>query len=622
MKLRLIRRFGAVLLCGMTLLFPARNVFSADAAEQTKAAEFDALFTTVDLIDATIAELNAAMADRSLTSERLTQMYIDRIEAYDQPLGLRSIISLNPNALDDARAADKARADGAALGRLHGIPILIKDNIDVAGMPTTCGASYRQYAVAAEDADVVANLRREGAIILGKTNMSEFAESGTSSVSSIAGAVSNAYDLTRTPAGSSGGSAVAVTCNFCAAALGSDTGSSLRRPASFANIYSFRASYGMVSQDGLYRLNWKQDVIGPMCRSAEDLALLFDVIYGAETENVLTADIASYIPSEGFAANLRTDALSGKRIGYLENSFGYGESLSYGVPLDDKLKDSVTEALSVFESCGAELVDISKLLPDAQMLAYSVYYDAYSLLQFRERVSQTLTEYGIDAVIYVSETDVAEKQAMAYGDNDNPACYINIYAPLGGLPEAMLPMRLASADPENGFDSPLPIGLSIFAPYGNDAELLAIAYAYDAATDYRVQPWTTPALPDEAVAVFAAELMKEVRALDIDAAESASAEALMEALDALEAMEDDVSAVALEEAVRALAAAYDTYLSVPAVQPPPMTEPTAAELPDALVAFAAEEPPKDTKEIFWKLFSVGLCVLLSGGAYVYCKKRE
>lgn len=643
--MRSVLKRGAVLLMALTLLISAGGYAAAESEETTKIQELNEIFTTGDLMDATIAELLTAMDEGRLTSKRLVQMYLDRIEAYDEPLGLLTIISLNPDALEEARAADQKRAQGGS-GRLLGIPILVKDDIDVANMATTCGSYTRNWAIAYEDAEVISRMRAEGAVILGKTNMSEFAVYGDSSVSSNVGAVSNPYDLSRTPAGSSGGSAVAVTCNFCAAALGEDTSASLRRPASFANIYSLRASVGMVSQFGLYSLNAYQDVIGPMCRTVEDLTLIYDVISGTDEKDFRTAEADSYKPEDGF--RLSADALQGKRIGYLANSFGYthsladGSLLDYPTPLDDKITSMVENAVLVLKNCGAELVDLSQALPD-----YSYYYmdytaSTYARERFRETLNSVLLDNDIDAVIYVSQTDVAEKQENAVGDNNNSAWYISKLSPLAGVPEVMLPMGLSGTDKKNGFDYPLPLGLSMLTYYGNEEELLSMAYAYEQAADCRVQPWTTPALPDARLAAFADELLQDAQTLDVALCSDETIQELNSAAQSLAAMEmavptaegfakeHQVDAAVYEAAVGRLAAAYDackaeskTVEAMAALQEK-TDEEAASDQTDASerektyaensTASSGSVTPKSAKRLLW---ISGAAVVASAAVAVY-----
>lgn len=555
-----------VMLCLLLILLLLPRVSAAEAESKTEALH--SLFTTADLMDATVAELLAAMEAGRLTSVQLTQMYLDRIEAYDQSLELNSIISINPDALEEAEAADAARASGEPLGRLHGIPVIVKDNIDVAGMATTSGDVYRSNDIAFEDAEVVARLKAEGAIILAKANMSLNAQSGNSSYSTIAGSVHNAYDITRTPAGSSGGTAVAITCNFAAIGLGSDTASSIRRPSSFANLYGLRPSHGLVSQYGLDNLAPSKDVIGPMCRTAEDLALLLDIIAGSDSKDAYTAEADSYLPESGYTACLDENGLEGKRIGYLANSFGYYYSIANGLALsaptepDEKIVAMYEAAKTALAAGGAELVDLSEALTEVEISSMRFDTTTAGRLYFRNTVTSRLEELDIDAVLYVSQTDVPEPEPYASETPNNEACYINIFGPLAGLPDIVLPMGLSDTDADTPY--PLALGLSLFAGYGNDGVLIEIAYAYEQLTDVRVQPWTTPALPDPALAAFAETLISDSKVL---LNESGEDEALRGALDTLEGltmeaadeadMRTVVDAITYYDAAERLAAAYD-----------------------------------------------------------------
>lgn len=215
----------------------SNQVYGTEKVETpSEVAKLENMFTTIDLMDATISELTQAMEKGQVTSKELVEMYIDRINAYDKQLELNSIISINPDAVAQAEELDKERAKGNIKGKLHGIPIIVKDNYDVGGLPTTAGCKALMNSIAPDDAFVVKKLKDAGAIILAKANMSEFASSGRNSRSTIGGAVHNPYDTTRTPAGSSGGTGVAITSNFAAAGLGTDTGSSVRAPSTMNNL--------------------------------------------------------------------------------------------------------------------------------------------------------------------------------------------------------------------------------------------------------------------------------------------------------------------------------------------------------------------------------------------------
>ena len=332
----------------------------------TASESLDNLFTTVDLMDATITDLQTEMETGHVSSEQLTQMYIDRIEAYDEDLQLNSIIFINPNALEDARQLDEERKTGNVRGPLHGIPIIVKANIDVAGMPTTAGSSILANMVAEEDAPVVKRLKDAGAVILAQANMSEYAVASMSSRSTLGGNVHNAYDLSKTPAGSSGGSAVAVTSNFAAAGVGTDTGGSIRNPASFANLYGMRPSKGLVSASGIVPLYAYRDTAGPLARTAEDMALMLEVMAGTDEADDYTIEAdADALKGDGYTAGLSADALKGMRIGYLEYSFSYSsiseEEYIFLIP-DIKISDMYQKTMANLVKAGAELVDIQEYL--------------------------------------------------------------------------------------------------------------------------------------------------------------------------------------------------------------------------------------------------------------------
>ena len=245
-RTNLISKTVAVLVAMAIMASISSTVYAADQSSlMTRTQQVENMFTTADLMDATIYELRDAMESNKVTSAELVQMYLDRINAYDDSKDLNAIISINPDAMEIAEELDQERETGNTRGPLHGIPIVVKDNYDYEGMSTTAGATALSGSIANDDATVIARLKEAGAIILAKTNLSEFAFSGSNSRSSMGGTVHNAYDTSRTPAGSSGGTAVAVTSNFGAAGLGTDTGSSIRRPSSFSNLYGLRPSKGL-----------------------------------------------------------------------------------------------------------------------------------------------------------------------------------------------------------------------------------------------------------------------------------------------------------------------------------------------------------------------------------------
>ena len=365
------------------------------ASELTATQELESLFTTVDLMDATVPELEAEMEAGNVTSERLTQMYIDRIEAYDAKLGLNSVISINPAALDDARALDREREDGKTRGPLHGIPVIIKANLDVKGMATTAGANALADMIADKDSFAVKKLRDAGAVILAQANMSEFAFSAVNSRSTFGGITRNPYDIGKTPGGSSGGTAVAVTCNFAAAGVGTDTGGSIRNPSSFNNLYGIRPSKGLVSSRGILPYYLSKDTAGPIARTAEDMALMLEIMAGTDKNDDYTVEAdADDLLGDGYTASLSADSLKGMRIGYLENSLLFmgmyeGESM-YAIP-EDRIKDMLSRTLANLRKAGAELIDISEELTSETLSSLT---EGIEVKTFEYDLNKYLSEKG------------------------------------------------------------------------------------------------------------------------------------------------------------------------------------------------------------------------------------
>ncbi len=291
---------------------------------RTAVSQLQDLFTTIDIMDATAAGLSEEMEQGNVTSEQLVQMYLDRIKAYDSKKKLHSIISINPSALEDARALDQERAAGTVRGPLHGIPVIVKDNYDLTGTATTAGSLALSHWTSEKDSFAVQRLREAGAVVIAKANMSEFAYSAINSHSLIGGYVHNPYDLSRSPAGSSGGTGVAITCNFATIGFGTDTGGSIRNPSSWNNLYGIRPSKGLTSIDGVFPLYASRDTVGPMTRTAEDMALALETIAGTDPNDDFTVEAdADALAAGGYTQDLSPDALKGKRIGYLKSSFSY-----------------------------------------------------------------------------------------------------------------------------------------------------------------------------------------------------------------------------------------------------------------------------------------------------------
>jgi Asp-tRNA(Asn)/Glu-tRNA(Gln) amidotransferase A subunit family amidase len=276
---------------------------------------------TAGLMEATIQDIHSRFQAKTLTCHDLVQFYLDRIHAYD-PKGpaIDAMIRVNPHALKEASAFDTARKQGGDLPPLWCIPVVIKANYDTKDMPTTGGSKSLQSAQPATDATVVARLRRAGALILGKTNLSEFALTGIT-LSSLGGQTKNPYDLTRTPGGSSGGIGAALAANFALAGTGTDTVNSVRSPASANSVVGLRPTAGLISRAGIIPVSKTQDAAGPLARTVADVAVMLDAMAGYDPADPKTAFSIGHI-SPTYTNALKPGGLKGLHVGVLETLFG------------------------------------------------------------------------------------------------------------------------------------------------------------------------------------------------------------------------------------------------------------------------------------------------------------
>ena len=275
--------------------------------------------------EATIASIHAALASGQLTCTQLIRHYLDRIAAYDrQGPALHAIITVNPKAMEIAAEMDRSyRANPASAGALHCIPVILKDNFNTFDMPTSGGNVSMKTSTPPADAFTVARIRKAGALILAKANLQEFARGGMS-ISSLGGQVRNPYDLGRTPGGSSGGTGAAIAANFAVLGTGSDTGQSIRSPASANNLVGIRPTRGLVSRAGVIPNSLTQDEVGPIARTVTDAALLLDIMAGYDPADPITAFGVKHIP-RSYTQLLSANALKGARIGVMTNLFGTAE---------------------------------------------------------------------------------------------------------------------------------------------------------------------------------------------------------------------------------------------------------------------------------------------------------
>ncbi len=311
----------------------------------------------IDVVELTAAQIRADYAEGRYTAVQLTQAFLARIERYEDLYN--AFISMNPDALATAADLDREYASTGPRGPLHGVPVVIKDNIDYGGQVTTAG--YDGFSAAGggvdmipdDDAAVVTRLREAGAIILGKTNLPDFAGHGTRTESSVAGVTLNPYDVTRIPGGSSGGTATAVNASFAVLGLGTETGGSIQNPAAAQALVGVKPTYGLVPLEGVVPLNGSYaDVVGPMAKTVVDAAVALDALAGPTPEDLATYAAADHMPEDGYAGALDPTALSGKRFGLV----GVGWRDTW-LPLAEETEAIYRGAIAALHERGAETVE-------------------------------------------------------------------------------------------------------------------------------------------------------------------------------------------------------------------------------------------------------------------------
>ena len=307
----------------------------------------------MDLAGVGLTEVAQALEEGEVSSEELVEAYTERIEGLDQSgPALNSVRMLNSDAEEEAEALDAEREDGELRGPLHGVPVLIKDNIDVGGLPTTAGSTALADSVPEEDAALVEALRESGAIVLGKTNLSEFAYFMTSDApagySSLGGQTLNPYDVTESPSGSSSGSGVAASAGLAAATVGTETSGSILLPAESNSVVGHKPTVGLISQEGMLPVSTTQDTAGPMARSVEDAAVL----------SAAMTDPGAEVDPEELAEAVDGASLEGVRLGYLPSQHEPDEEEQNGEPSGVAAYE---ESLEVLEEQGAELVEVDPL---------------------------------------------------------------------------------------------------------------------------------------------------------------------------------------------------------------------------------------------------------------------
>jgi amidase len=268
---------------------------------------------TIDLDSATIADLNSAFEAGTLTAEQLVQLCLARIRSYDrQGPSLHAVMAINPTAIETARELDVERKAKGPRSTLHGIPVVLKDNYNTGDLPTTGGSVLLDGSIPPADAFVVKRLRDAGAIILAKVNMSEFASA--SPQSSLGGQSLNPHDLSRSPAGSSGGTGVAIAAAYAPLGMGTDTGGSIRGPSTANGIVGLKPTHGLLSRSGIIPLSLTFDTGGPMARNVYDVAVVLGAMTGIDPADSATKKSEGRFSTD-YTKDLKTDALKGARIG-------------------------------------------------------------------------------------------------------------------------------------------------------------------------------------------------------------------------------------------------------------------------------------------------------------------
>ena len=506
------------------LMFGPVLLMANDAGAQNSVKPFP-------LDEATISDVHSAYKSGALTSVRLVQAYLERIRAFDQAgPKLNVVIFLNPRALEEAAALDEYfRRTGKFVGPLHGIPVLLKDNINTRDMPTTGGSLSLAGYTPAADAAITQKLRSAGAIILAKVNLHEFAIWGET-VSSIQGQTRNPYDLTRTPGGSSGGTGAGVAANFAMAGIGTDTVNSIRSPASANSIVGIRPTLGLVSRAGVIPYSFTQDAAGPLARTVTDAAKMLNVLVGYDPNDPATAwDVGN--TEEDYTKFLKVNGVQGKRIGVLRSFFGTA-------PINGEVNTIANQAVEDLKKAGATVVELNtpdldsgKITSDISVHLYELkpainaylaagntpvksleeiissgkfhpniedsikkaqdldMDDSYRVRlqkrsELQQRVIKIMADERLDAIVFPHQqrlvAPIGEKQVERNG----------VLGSVTGFPSIVVPGGFSSPTPTAALG--VPVGIEFLGRPWSEKLLVEIGYGYEQATKHRRTPPTVP----------------------------------------------------------------------------------------------------------------------------------
>jgi amidase len=500
------------------------------------------------LQETTIAQIQSAFRDGSLTCRSLVEQYLKRIEAHDkQGAKLNAIVQNNPDALKIADDLDRRYRQSGPVGPMHCVPVLVKDNYETIDMPTTAGSLSLKGMMTGKDAFVVKRLRAAGALMLAKSNMAEFAFSPVETVNSILPGYSrNPYDTSRVTAGSSGGSAAALAANFAAIALASDTGDSIRGPAAHQALVGLRSTMGLVSRAGVVPLNLAADIAGAVTRTVADTAAVLQVIAGEDPEDPVTASSRGHV-NPNYAAALRVDALKGARLGVLHQAYdtptldkevdavfrgAIGELRNLGAEVVDPISPVTIEGVDATRAgrgagCNQFKYDINRYLAGlgdkapmhslADIIKSRAFHPSIQVrleaaeaandvpgetagcqardefrVKLRAAVVKLMDDQQLDALIHPTWSN----PPRLIGDLNTPGGDNNqFFSPSTGFPAITVPMGYTGgATLEPNAQSPrvgppgLPAGLQFFGRPWDETTLLRLAYSYEQATHHRREP--------------------------------------------------------------------------------------------------------------------------------------